>query len=128
MIPVAIGEIERLEELAAKPAGRARQDVDRQARGIRAGLGAQRREVDERAGGFERDLLMIGRDARHAVIVEQRPDFREAPSQRGAGIVGAVPQQLAQVRARMRSCAAREVCDEGARLLRWRQGQGTAVA
>ena len=61
-------------------------------------------------------------------IVQEAPELAQAPAQLAARIVGHVPQELAQARARHRAWSEREVAHESAQLARRRQLERGAVA
>ncbi len=80
-------------------------------------------KIDRNAVRFEFDTFAIG----DQVLVEQRPEFREAPAKLGARVIRSIPQELAQPVAQLRAAAPDEIRKERSRFLRRRQRDGLAV-
>ena len=128
VIAIAVGEIQFLEKFAAEAVSRAAERIESHAGWMRPELRTQLGEIDRRTGRFEPRAFVVGDEASDFVVVQQRADFRQAPAQGGARIVGTVPQQLAQMRARVRTCRRDEIGEERPRFLRRRQRHGPPVA
>src|SRR5262249_22517285 len=106
--------------------GRARQLGCRGSLVIGAGL--RGKEVDVERLGQQFDSLTVGDQARTYRIVDEGPDFAEAPAQRPARGVRYVPEYLAKPLSPVLVPGQREIGEQSTRLARGRQRDWSAVA
>lgn len=82
---------------------------------------AQRPDVEPQPLGIDRDPLAIRHDARPVGIVDHLAQLGQRPAQRGARVVGQIPEQFAQALAPMRPPGRHEEGQQRPRLARGRQ-------
>jgi hypothetical protein len=123
-----IGEVEPCEQLAAERVRELAQRGRRQS--VEAVLGGRARaqDVDPRALGHERHRLAVGAQPLAARRVDQRAQLGQRPAQLRGRVVGAVPEQLAQMLAAVRTARQDQVGEQRARRARRRQRRGVTVA
>lgn len=126
--PVAPGQVEAFEELAAERRRHALESLGRGRRGAAGQRGARLEQVDTGAARVEGHVLAVGDEPLALRVVDERPELGETPAQGGAGIVGPLPEQLAQPRAQLLARRDDEVAEEGSRLLRSGQLEHASVA
>ena len=88
----------------------------------------QGQEVDGSIVGGEGDGVAIGDDPAPSRLVDEAAQLGKAPAQRAPGIVGHVPQELAQPLASVRSAGRDQIGEERPGLLRGRQHQRLGAA
>ena len=125
---VGVAQLEPLEQLAAEE-GRPFTEVG-DAGPIKA-LRLERfggAQVDHRRPRVDAHPLAIGDDPLPSLLVEQRPQPREAPAERAARVVGQVPEERAEVLAGLLAPLDEEIPEQRAGLLRGRQVEPLAAA
>src|SRR5262249_50895855 len=122
-------DVDGFEEVAGDPVGDVGEPLERD--GADAGLEGPREldGVDGAVGEVELDLIRSAGDhPAPPLVVEDAAELAQAPAELAARIVGHVPEEVAEARARYRPRAEREVCEERADLSRARQRHRNAAA
>ena len=88
----------------------------------------ERCDVDGDVRRVEAHGEPIGDDALARLVVDEPAQLRQAPTQRAAGIVGNLPQQLAKMLAAERASRQREIGEQRAGLARRRELDALAAA
>lgn len=84
-------------------------------------------EIDVGIAEIETYGLTVGDNSRARGGVEEWSELAEGPAKAAAGVVGYVPEQIAEPLAPMRLPGGRQVAKQCARLLRWWQVNRFAV-
>ena len=113
-------QVQSVEKLALQQDGRGFQNVDRRRQATAQHL-VHATHVDQHIGGGEGNVLAVGIEALALLIVGDAAQLGQAPAQRAARIVRAVPQQIAQRLAQLRGAGRNQIAQQRTRALGGRQ-------
>jgi hypothetical protein len=123
MVPVAVGQLEPLQKLAAKLFRGGAQCFGAHAREPATGETPHLGEVIGKHA--ERRFLAVSDEH---LLAQHPSELGQTPAQCSARIVRSLPEKLAELLARVRATRDGEIAEEGARLLRRRKREGFARA